>query len=38
MTEYSVRAGDAWYQAFPQDGLDAKQYPKLQMAVLGLGD
>ena len=36
MTEYSVRAGDAWYQAFPQDALDVKQYPKLLMPVLGL--
>lgn len=33
---YSVRAGDAWFQAFPQDVLDLKQYPKLQMPVLGL--
>jgi len=35
-TEYSVRSGDAWFQAFPQDVLDAKQYPKLEMPVLGL--
>jgi pimeloyl-ACP methyl ester carboxylesterase len=36
VTEYSVRSGDAWFQAFPQDVLDAKQYPKLEMPVLGL--
>jgi pimeloyl-ACP methyl ester carboxylesterase len=35
-THYSVRAGDSWFQAFPQDVLDAKQYPKLEMPVLGL--
>ena len=35
-TEYSVRSGDAWFQAFPQDVLDARQYPKLEMPVLGL--
>jgi len=35
-TQYSVRAGDAWFQAFPQDVLDVKQYPKLEMPVLGL--
>ncbi len=36
VTEYSVRDGDAWFQAFPQDVLDAKQYQKLEMPVLGL--
>lgn len=34
---YSILAGDAWYQAFPQDVIDARQYPKLDMPVLGLG-
>ena len=33
---YSVRSGDAWFQAFPQDVLDLKQYSKLEMPVLGL--
>ena len=33
----AIRAGDAWYQAFSQDVLDARKYPKLTMPVLGLG-
>jgi pimeloyl-ACP methyl ester carboxylesterase len=33
----AIRAGDAWYQAFSQDVLDARTYPKLTMPVLGLG-
>lgn len=34
---YSILAGDAWYQAFPQDVIDARHYPALDMPVLGLG-
>ena len=37
VSEYSVRANDAWFQAIPQDALDVKQFPKLEMPVLGLG-
>ncbi len=37
VSEYSVRASDAWFQAVPQDALDVKQFPKLEMPVLGLG-
>jgi pimeloyl-ACP methyl ester carboxylesterase len=37
ISEYSVRANDAWFQAIPQDALDVKQFPKLEMPVLGLG-
>jgi pimeloyl-ACP methyl ester carboxylesterase len=33
----AIRAGNAWYQAFPQDILDHKTYGKLDMPVLGLG-
>jgi pimeloyl-ACP methyl ester carboxylesterase len=33
----AIRSGDAWYQTFSQDVLDAKKYPKLTMPVLGLG-
>ena len=33
----AIRAGDAWYQAFPQDIVDGKTYKKLEMPVLGLG-
>ena len=33
----AIRAGNAWYQAFPQDILDHKGYGKLGMPVLGLG-
>ncbi len=32
----AIRAGNAWYQAFPQDILDDKTYSRLQMPVLGL--
>jgi len=32
-----IRAGNAWYQAFTQDIIDQKSYPKLAMPVLGLG-
>lgn len=37
VSEYSVRANDAWFQAISQDALDVKQFPKLEMPVLGLG-
>jgi pimeloyl-ACP methyl ester carboxylesterase len=37
VSEYSIRANDAWFQAIPQDALDVKQFPKLEMPVLGLG-
>jgi pimeloyl-ACP methyl ester carboxylesterase len=33
----AIRAGNAWYQAFPQDILDHKTYGKLEMPVLALG-
>jgi len=33
----AIRASDAWFQAFSQDVLDARKYPKLTMPVLGLG-
>ena len=33
----AIRAGNAWYQAFPQDIVDSGTYKKLQMPVLGLG-
>ena len=33
----AIRAGDAWYQTFPQDIIDSKTYRKLEMPVLGLG-
>ena len=33
----AIRAGDAWYQAFPQDMIDDDSYPKLKMPVLALG-
>jgi pimeloyl-ACP methyl ester carboxylesterase len=33
----AIRAGDAWYQAFPQDIVDNDAYPKLTMPVLALG-
>ena len=33
----AIRAGDAWYQAFPQDIIDNDAYPKLTMPVLALG-
>ena len=33
----AIRAGDAWYQTFSQDVLDARKYSKLTMPVLGLG-
>ncbi|MGA2685760.1 MAG: alpha/beta hydrolase [Verrucomicrobiota bacterium] len=36
-TPDAIRAGDAWYQAFPQDVIDSKTYKKLEMPVLGLG-
>lgn len=32
----AIRAGNAWYQAFPQDIEDQKAYGKLTMPVLGL--
>ncbi len=33
----AIRAGDAWYQAFMQDAIDLKTYPKLQIPLLALG-
>lgn len=33
----AIRAGDGWYQAFPQDILDDEGYAPLQMPVLALG-
>jgi len=32
----AIRAGNAWYQAFPQDIVDEKSYSKLSMPVLGI--
>lgn len=32
-----IRAGDAWYQAFPQDILDGESYPKVTAPILALG-
>lgn len=33
----AIRAGNAWYQAFPQDILDDKAYGTLTMPVLAIG-
>ncbi|WP_229262206.1 alpha/beta fold hydrolase [Duganella guangzhouensis] len=33
----AIRAGDAWYQAFPQDILDNETYAPLTMPVLAIG-
>lgn len=33
----AIRAGDAWYQAFPQDIRDTESYAPLAMPVLALG-
>jgi pimeloyl-ACP methyl ester carboxylesterase len=33
----AIRAGNGWYQAFPQDILDDGTYQKLEMPVLGIG-
>jgi len=33
----AIRAGNAWYQAFPQDILDDGNYAKLDVPVLALG-
>jgi pimeloyl-ACP methyl ester carboxylesterase len=33
----AIRAGNAWYQAFPQDIVDDGTYTKLNMPVLALG-
>ncbi|CAD6544577.1 Soluble epoxide hydrolase [Paraburkholderia hiiakae] len=33
----AIRAGNAWYQAFPQDISDNKSYGQLQMPVLVMG-
>ena len=33
----SIRAANAWYQAFDQDMVDANTYPPLTMPVLGIG-
>lgn len=32
----AIRAGNAWYQAFPQDIVDEKTYQQLTMPVLGI--
>lgn len=32
-----IRAGHAWYQAWPRDIKDQKQYPKVTKPILGLG-
>ena len=32
----AIRAGNAWYQAFPQDIVDEKTYAQLTMPVLGI--
>jgi len=34
---YSISSGNAWYQSFPQDVLDLKQYQTVKVPVLGLG-
>jgi len=36
LSQDGIRAGNAWYQAFPKDILDDGTYSKLQMPVLGL--
>ncbi len=36
-TPDAVRAGSAWYRAFPRDIKDSKTYKKLDVPVLGLG-
>ncbi|MGH8653432.1 MAG: alpha/beta fold hydrolase [Gammaproteobacteria bacterium] len=33
----AIRAGHAWYKAWPRDINDGKTYRKLEMPVLGLG-
>ncbi|NYE62777.1 pimeloyl-ACP methyl ester carboxylesterase [Duganella sp. 1224] len=33
----AIRAGDGWYQAFPQDILDNEQYAPITMPVLAIG-
>ncbi|MBB4120152.1 alpha/beta fold hydrolase [Martelella radicis] len=33
----AIRAGNGWYQAFPQDIVDARDYSDLEMPTLGLG-
>jgi pimeloyl-ACP methyl ester carboxylesterase len=33
----AIRAGDAWYQAFPQDIVDDESYGRLAMPVLAIG-
>ncbi|MGH8536838.1 MAG: alpha/beta fold hydrolase [Gammaproteobacteria bacterium] len=33
----AIRAGHAWYRAWPQDIIDGKTYKKLEMPVLPLG-
>jgi len=37
VANYSISSGDAWYQSFPQDVLDLKQYQPVKVPVLGLG-
>lgn len=36
-TREAIHAGNAWYQAFPQDIEDYKRYTVLKMPVLGIG-
>jgi len=36
-TSQAIRAGNAWYQAFPQDVLDLATYGPLTMPVMGIG-
>ncbi|MHC8322464.1 alpha/beta fold hydrolase [Pseudomonas sp. GB2N2] len=36
-TKDAIRAGNAWYQAFPQDIVDHKGYGDLSMPVLAIG-
>ena len=35
-TPEAIRAGNAWYQAFPQDIIDEKTYAPIQVPVLGI--
>ncbi|AWH55568.1 alpha/beta hydrolase [Stenotrophomonas sp. ESTM1D_MKCIP4_1] len=37
MTADAIRAGDAWYQAFPQDILDGESYAPVAAPILALG-
>jgi len=37
VANWSISSGNAWYQRFPQDVLDLKQYQTVKVPVLGLG-